>query len=558
MSRSIPLPAVNRAAYFRADGPTSVHLLAQAIGLDGQQGRPLSDAQLAVYAWAKVLVDVPNGGLAQFFYNLRGDRGVAPLCDLLASLGQPKPADWLRRATAVYQANAGQFRTDHPWDDVFGKVPAMEKLDKAFGSVGIGKATAAVANWCREHLSELVVGDDGGPIDVSFTGTVEVRRNDGSVAESLAVRKGKADGAYREFFDDGSVRRATFYKAGKETGDYWSDGQPRKREFKRAGRRVVEWYYPSGQVQKRMVMDKAGPAEPVRLFHENGQLAEEMSKRGFDEVGPWLKFFPDGSPQLEAEFDAEGELVVRNAWEADGRQTVRDGTGTFADDARRITPEYALFHEGMWPSKDQVRDGRRHGRCERYHDGVLWSVSQYLDGKREGESTSYWDNGRVRSATVYLADEVVSEGDDLPKFDRPVPAVVLEVEADAKLYAAWRHMPVDTYPAATNLEAVRGQLQVPAFLRDVYDRNVAGQIKARYEDWNTFDDGSAYILDVDADGTVTNVRANGSGVYSGGSWDVYKPLLAEMRFTPGRIRGRAVACKALAKVSHTFVEDGAG
>ncbi len=553
MSQSVPLPVVTRADYYRADAADLVRLITAAVGRDGRAGRPPSDAQLAIYAWGKLLADVPNGGFAQFFYNLRGDRGVDPLCDLLASLGQPKPADVLRRAAVVYRGHAERFRTADPWADLFGKVPAFDPLDKAFGSAEIVRATRALAQWCRDHLAELVVGDDAHPIDLAYTGTVEVRRDDGSIAESLAVQNGKAHGAHREFFDDGSVRQVRFYRSGKESGDYWPDGQPRKREFKRAGRRVVEWYYPSGQVQKRMVMDRAGPVEPVRLYHENGQVAEEMSKQAHRPVGPWRKFFPDGSPQLEAEFDADGERVVHNAWDAGGKPTVQDGTGAFADDGRRIGPAYALFFESMWQDNDQLRGGRPHGRCERYHNGVLWSVDHYVDGKRAGESTSYWDNGRIRTVARYAAGEEV-ESQRFPKFDRPAAAVVLDLEATPKLYAAWRHLPVDEYPEAENLDDVRRQLAVPAFLRDVYDRNAAGQLRSDYEDWNTFNDGIAYLADVGDDGTVTNLKANGSGVYSGGKWDTYPPLLRQLRFRPARIRGRAVASKVLARVRHTFAE----
>jgi len=64
----------------------------------------------------------------------------------------------------------------------------------------------------------------------------------------------------------------------------------------------------------------------------------------------------------------------------------------------------------------------------------------------------------------------------------------------------------------------------------------------------------AYFLTVNESGEVTEAGANGSGVYSGSDWDTYPPLLLQLRFTPGRIRGRAVACRVLANVDHTFVE----
>lgn len=143
-----------------------------------------------------------------------------------------------------------------------------------------------------------------------------------------------------------------------------------------------------------------------------------------------------------------------------------------------------------------------------------------------------------------------------PKFDRPIPAVTLIVEANERLYTAWRHIRVDEYPIASNVEAIRKRLEVPPFLREVYERNVAGKPKKEYEDWNTFDDGIAYCLMVDEAGKVTKVVPNGSGVYSAGDWDTYRPLLHDLCFTPGRVRGREVECRVLARVDHTFIEGG--
>ena len=86
------------------------------------------------------------------------------------------------------------------------------------------------------------------------------------------------------------------------------------------------------------------------------------------------------------------------------------------------------------------------------------------------------------------------------------------------------------------------------------DRTYAKQLKSDYEDWSTFNDGIAYFLTVNEAGDVTAASANGSRIYSGGDWETYPPLLRRLRFSPGRIRGRAVACRVLARVDHTFVE----
>jgi antitoxin component YwqK of YwqJK toxin-antitoxin module len=381
----------------------------------------------------------------------------------------------------------------------------------------------------------------------------------GLVGEYLEVKNGKPHGAYREFYDDGTVRRAVFYRSGKVSADFWPTGQVKRKEFKRGPHRVIEWYYPSGKLQKRYVRDKDGYAsEPIRVFHENGQLAEELHTVEGDKRGPWLKFFPDGSPKLRAEHKRDEELVVHDAWDDDGRQVVKGGTGTFRVDARDIDYEYDVYFEDSgWSEERELRGGVPHGKATTYDDGVLSAVSHYVNGRKDGEETTYYDNGRIQDVTKYMRGKA-GKSKSYPKFDRPVPAVVLTVEANESLYTAWEHPPVDEYPRVLNLDEVRQQLQIPDFLREVYERNLARAVKDDYEYWNTFNDGIFYFLTVGEAGQVTAAKANGSKAYSSGSWNVYLPLLRELKFAPGRVRGRAVPCRVLAQVDHTFVEGPAG
>ncbi|MBA4066064.1 MAG: hypothetical protein C0501_20565 [Isosphaera sp.] len=99
---------------------------------------------------------------------------------------------------------------------------------------------------------------------------------------------------------------------------------------------------------------------------------------------------------------------------------------------------------------------------------------------------------------------------------------------------------------------------MPDFLRGVHERYLTNRTASEYEDCSTFNDGIAYFLTVGETGEVLGATANGSGVYSGGDWDTYPPLLRQLRFTPGRVRGRTVECRVLARVDHTFVEGEAG
>ena len=559
MSKGARLPRLNRTDFYRLAEDDLIAAVAQAIAryTEGHPKGKLSNHHAAVAAWAQLSMDVSNGGFTQFFYNHRGAGGVAELADLLDSLDLPKAAGVLRDAVAVYRKHRAKFAVDNPFDGLFGSIKGFDKLDREFGKVQL-RGTRALERWVRANITKLADDERGEPIDPTFTGAVEVPQPNGLVGEYLEVRKGKPHGAYREFYDDGTVRRAVFYQSGKVSVDFWPTGQVKRKEMKRGPHRVIEWYYPSGRLHKRLVKDKDGwTVEPVQVFHENGQVAEELHTVEGDKRGPWLKFFPDGSPQLRAEYRADEKLIVHDAWDDDGKQVVKDGAGTFRVDCRSIDWEYDVYYEGSsWAEVCELRGGVPHGKATAYDDGVLWAVRNYVDGVMDGEETTYWDNGRVQDVTKYTRGRA-GKSKSFPKFDRPVPAVVLTVEADERLYAAWEHPPVDEYPRVLNLEQVRKQLKVPDFLREVYERNLAKKLKADYEDWNTFKDGIAYFLTVNEAGAVTAAEANGSSMYSGGDWDTYVPLLRQLKFAPGRVRGRAVPCRVLARADHTFVE-GAG
>lgn len=555
------LPRLSRIDFYRLKGDELISALSNAIATDTDRNpaAKLRPEHAAIFAWARMSADVLNGGFTQFFYNHRGDWGVIELANLLDSIGMPKAGGLIRIAHAVFRQHQPAFAVANPWEGLFGSFQEFEKLDAAFGHI-VPRCERALEKWIRSNITTLATDELGNPIDSQFTGSVETMQTNGLVSHYLEVKKGKPNGAYREFFNDGTVRSVVFYKSGKVSGDFWPDGQLKRKEFKRGAGTIIEWFYPSGKLLKRFVKDKSGHAvEPVRLFHENGQLAEELTVvkcetgTSDEKHGPWLKFFNDASPKLKAEYTAGQTLIVHDAWNDDRVQVVKDGTGIFYDDGRSIDWQYSVFFDSRWQYETELKFGIPHGKVTKYHDGVVWSVSSYVDGIEDGTSTLYWNNGRVRSITTFVQGKK-GESRSFPKFDQPIPAVVLSVEANEKLYTAWQHKEVDEYPLVLNLDEIQRQLKVPDFVREVHERNLAGTLTCEYEDCNTFKDSIAYFLTVNESGDVTRAMPNGSGAYSGGTWNTYPPLLGNLRFTPGRIRGHAVECRVLARVDHTFVE----
>jgi antitoxin component YwqK of YwqJK toxin-antitoxin module len=553
------LPRLSRVSFFMLNEADFVFAVADAIRAFIQENSQdsLTPAHSAIVAWSTLAIDVPNGGFTQFYFNHRGDRGVNELADLLDEMEIPQAPMLFRATNSLYAKHKKKFDVENPWDGLFGSIPELELFDSEFADIEM-RCHRAVEKWIRRNIAGFIHDEAGSAIDPQFSGVVEIFQPNGRLSQTLEVQNGRPHGAHRTYFDDGSIRRAEHYKSGKKTGDYWPSGQLKRRELVDGELTNIEWYFPSGAIQKRYTKDKQGNAVGVvELYHENGKISESLSVSDGKELGPWLKYFPDGSPKLKAEYLADSTLVVHEAWNDQGNRLVKDGSGEFYDDGASINWPYDVTFTHMWQRRFQLLHGIPHGESITYSNGVLWSTTNYDNGKEFGERKLYWDNGRVRSIQQLVNEKTISE-QNFPKFDNPVPAVVLSLEANERLYRAWDHLLLDEYPQSHNLEEVQQQLRVPDFLKEVHERNQSGTIKSDYEDANSFDQTIAHFLTIDEQGVVVEAVTNGASPYAGAVWDAYLPLLKQLHFTPGRLRGKAMQCRVLAVVSHTFMEGGEG
>jgi hypothetical protein len=131
MTQDTELPRMRRADFYRLKEDELICALAQAIArfVDQHPSGTLTAHHDAVFAWARMSIDVPNGGFTQFFYNHHGDDGVAPLANLLDSLELPKASTILRDAAAIFRRHQSAFVVDNPWDGLFGSITEFEKRD---------------------------------------------------------------------------------------------------------------------------------------------------------------------------------------------------------------------------------------------------------------------------------------------------------------------------------------------------------------------------------------------------------------------------------------------
>lgn len=557
-----PLPRLRRTAFHRRgdDFFEALHdAIEEALGegpIREERWGKLTEAQRGFHAWFPFYTNVENGGLSQFFYN-RGGRAVPALAALLRLAGKEAAALKLERAAEIYDDNREAFETDDPFGEggLFAEAADSEmgRLDAPVAR-GAGAAMKPLEKWAREHIAEIAAGDDGEPIDPKFTGVVEVRDADGRLVERAEVRRGLLDGLYQTFEPDGTPATTLGFAAGEPSGAYWPNGQARERTTKSKGLETCEWFYPSGALQKRHVSDKTGyPIEPVRVWHENGQLAEENHKDIQAEgKRPWLRFFEDGSPRLEAEFRGRHELpIIHNAWDDRRVQVVKDGEGTYFDDGLDYGASHRLAQDFEQTCSAELRGGVRHGVALTWDLGVLTRRALWDDGKLHGEMLRYHRNGRVVRRYVYShGKEIASE--TFPAFTAPRPAVALDVESDAPRYDRWGLAPLDEYPSLANADEVRESLPIPDHLFGILEAGPDGEDGPDLGDYR---DDRFYWVEIDERGLVASLAPPGGRPNPG---DDLAALLARMRFLPGRRGDRAVPSRAVVDVRYEFVEGDAG
>ena len=554
----LPLPRLSRIDFFRLRADDFFEALHDALqsAVDTGVGMSWNEQQRGVVGWRNFRADLTNGGLSQYFYN-HTDEFVPATVSLLETAGMAPLATLLKQAVPIYRKYRGEFDVANPFgsDGLFARMTELASLDRPADRL-LARADKAVEKWVRANIDGIVVGDDGEPIDPKASGEIVTCHPSGNVSEVATIRKGKLSGPYHRYFPDGTPEFSCYYEYGEISEDYWPSGQVKHKTVKRGKQTVEEWYYPSGNVHKRLVMDKElFQAEPIRVWHDNGQLAEEVHFKEDNLFGPWLQFFEDGTPRSEAEHGKNRSLIVHNAWDNHRKRVVKNGAGVFVDDGVDFKITYDLVGRSSDSSRTELKNGIPHGTCTRTKNGVVWCEEEFAHGLRHGQRKTYYDNGRLESTCDFVKGKA-GKRREFPKFDHPIPVVLLKIQANAELSEGWNQPILDVYPIAKNLQKIQAKLELPAFLVEVFERNKAGKPKEDYDDWNRFNDGVTYLVVVNERGTVDRVEFSGASAYSGAVIDIYINAIRLLNFEPGRIGKRKIHCQVAVGVQHTFVEGG--
>lgn len=511
--------------------------------------------QQGLYAWWTLYGEVHNGGLSQYFYN-HTDAFIPTLVKFLKKIECDELATLLVQARKLYKKHHKAFATLEPFGEegLFAQMTELAKLDRPVINK-LGRAFTKIEKELRTNFAVIAIGDDGQPIEPKFTGEIETSHDNGRPFEQASVKRGTLSGPYRRYLPDGTLEFSCFYEAGEISSNYWPNGQVKHKRTKKGKVTTDEWFFPSGKLQKRYVEDISDKtSEPVRLWYENGQLAEELHKKKSEAFGPWRKYFEDGALKFEAEHRKGETLIIKNAWDESRQQIVKEGKGIYRDELFSIDCTYALFSESSWIREHELQDGIPHGKSTTWHAGVLWSTDSYNKGKQDGLSTLYYNNGRVRMKTTCRNGKDIKT-EEFPKFDHPQPVVQVTIESSEERYTGWREPLLDVYPTPKNWAKWEAQIEIPEFLKEIHERHLRGEKpKVSYDSIDTFNDGIGFFVRIDEKGDVAQVAMTGSSVYSIQQHDVYTELLRKLKFTPGKRGKKKVPSRAIVLIDHTFVE----
>ncbi len=114
--------------------------------------------------------------------------------------------------------------------------------------------------------------------------------------------------------------------------------------------------------------------------------------------GPSLSWYASGKPKAEAHFD-EGRLNgAFKLWHPNGQLAEQ---GFYAADQRHGV--FSTFREdGVQRLEQHFANGKRNGEVRRWHaNGQLQFVEHYVDGKKHGPAVAYFENGQKEAEGAF-------------------------------------------------------------------------------------------------------------------------------------------------------------
>jgi len=148
--------------------------------------------------------------------------------------------------------------------------------------------------------------------------------------------------------------------------------------------RAEEFHCPSGAV-----MHGKAPPAGLKAWCELSDGTQH---------GPSLSWYEAGNPKAEAHFD-EGKLDgVFRLWHTNGQLAEE---GHYVADQRHGT--FSTWGEdGIKLLEQNFANGKRNGEMKRwYRTGQLQFIEHYVDGEKDGPAVAYFENGQMEAEGMF-------------------------------------------------------------------------------------------------------------------------------------------------------------
>ena len=242
---------------------------------------------------------------------------------------------------------------------------------------------------------------------------------DGKVKTVGSYNGDVPEGVRREYSEDGKITAGYIFTKGKLTGEGIVDEE---------GNKEGAWreYYVNGTLRSVGNYTNGKPVGNWKYYYENGKLESEgkFTKSGLID-GTWRWYFDDGSIRriqgyiagMEdgeyEEHDETGRLIVKGQY-AEG---VEDGDW--------------IYDFGNYRELGSYRGGARYGKWKSYYaNGTLRFEGDYIDDNLNGRVNWYWPSGKLKDQGNYVNGS--REGDWVTFNEDGTPFLIITFRGDVE------------------------------------------------------------------------------------------------------------------------------
>ncbi|MDR1730453.1 MAG: hypothetical protein LBR52_07320 [Prevotellaceae bacterium] len=232
-----------------------------------------------------------------------------------------------------------------------------------------------------------------------YDGAWTFYRANGNLLSKGFFHKDLRDKDWQWYDENGNLERTGSYENGLETGiwvNYYVSGLPYDSAEYKNGRmngRYVSKYENGNTYQTgNYALDRK--TGMWKSYYENGQLLSKGEMKEDENSGDWIFYFENGKVKEEIHYGNAGKMLIKNSWNVDGNQMVKNGNGTYT----------SCFEDKKTPLlTGEIKDGQKTG---------IWKT-YFPDGKQAEEK--FYENGLERILNVWnrKGEQTVTEGNGI-------------------------------------------------------------------------------------------------------------------------------------------------